>query len=116
AVARTPARGGRAGRSAARIRRSQAQPPIPIASVITAPIINDIGTPQADAIAPINSPPAGTDAAKIVVSKLITRPRRWSGAASWIVVLAVTAIPIPPAPASAIATSESPNEVEAASA
>src|SRR5438552_15564091 len=45
----------------------------------------------------------------------MTRPRRWSGTASWMVVFAVTAIEIPPAPATAIATSEIGTLVDTAS-
>ena len=56
---------------------------------------------------PMIRPPAGTDPENTVVYTLITRPRRWSGTWSWIVVFAVTAIPTPPAPAITIATSES---------
>src|SRR5687767_1432640 len=42
----------------------------------------------------------------------MTRPRRPSGTVSWIIVLAVTAIAMPPAPAIAIARSDTGNDVD----
>ena len=73
------------------------------------------GTPSADASAPTPIPPIGTEAEKTVVYTLITRPRRPSGTASWIVALAVAAIVMPPAPTGTISSSESGYDEEKAS-
>src|SRR5437773_8230855 len=63
--------------------------------------------PYDDASTPVARPPIGVEPAKTVVNTLMTRPRRWSGTVSWIVVLALAAIMIIPAPTPNMHTTDS---------
>jgi hypothetical protein len=84
----------------------------------TRPVTRDAAPPteiataalKVDARPPIRIPPNGVEPAKTVVYTLMTRPRSTSGTFSWMTVLAVAAMPMPPTPAMNIRISAPGND------
>src|SRR5579883_1854725 len=105
--------GGRDGsaRSVSRYRRNTA----PAETTPIAPAIaSSAGAPHSWATVPVNSAPAGVIPPITRAYIDITRPRRWSGAVTWRVVLAVAVNATMLAPAAARTTAATPNRAEPA--